>query len=177
MKIPAFILEPFANWAIGKLRSGKLKPHKYGHIENAAGELYMARGWLLEPRWWTLGWGARIHHTVRSDDDRALHDHPWFNVSVILRGWYYELVPLDAENPRWLINGDEACFSHRRMPGEVIARQATDRHRLIVPPGEGCYSLFIVGPRRQAWGFYPPGGKVEWRTYLGLPPKNEGETH
>src|SRR5574337_503235 len=33
---------------------------------------------------------AYLHCFLRSDDDRALHDHPWFWCSVLLRGRYVE---------------------------------------------------------------------------------------
>lgn len=31
-----------------------------------------------------------VHHFLRSDDDRSLHDHPFNNVSIILFGSYRE---------------------------------------------------------------------------------------
>jgi hypothetical protein len=31
-----------------------------------------------------------LHHFLRSDDDRALHDHPWINLSLLLDGCYLE---------------------------------------------------------------------------------------
>ena len=33
---------------------------------------------------------AYLHCFIRSDDDRALHDHPWFWCSILLRGRYVE---------------------------------------------------------------------------------------
>ena len=55
-------------------------------IENEAGDPYLVR--------WSLDAGrfgsVKLHHILRSDDDRDLHDHPWSFVSVILRGGYWE---------------------------------------------------------------------------------------
>ena len=31
---------------------------------------------------------------MRDDEDRALHDHPWHNVSLLLVGQYIEVTPL-----------------------------------------------------------------------------------
>ena len=177
MRLPNWILEPLARVLIGLLEQGKLKPHRYGNIANKAGELYMERGWLVQPHWWTLGWSARVHRTVRSDSDRALHDHPWRNISVILRGFYYEAVPAVREEALWGFNGQELVTSIRRVAGDVVFRPAAARHRLIIPAGQEAYSLFIMGPWEQVWGFRTPEGKVEWRTYLGLPPKGEDERH
>lgn len=179
MRIPNWILEPLARLLIGWLDGGKLTPHRYGDIRSADGSLYMARGWLVQPHWWTLGWSARVHRTERSDSDRHLHDHPWLNISVILRGWYYEEVPFWGDEARLasMTPGREMVRSLRRSTGDVVSRLAEARHRLVIPDGGQCYSLFIMGPWRQVWGFYPPEGKVNWREYLGLPPKSEGERH
>lgn len=40
-----------------------------------------------------------LHEFTGSDDDRALHDHPWVSCSIILHGWYLEHVPQDNANP------------------------------------------------------------------------------
>lgn len=36
---------------------------------------------------------ALVHHILRSDRDRAMHDHPWENASLVLRGGYWEVAP------------------------------------------------------------------------------------
>lgn len=48
--------------------------------------LYMKRWRLIHRKWF----GVRIHHIVRSDGDRELHDHPFSFVSFILKGGYWE---------------------------------------------------------------------------------------
>lgn len=42
----------------------------YFHLEG-----YMERFWLLPYGWYVIA--ARVHHILKSDDDRAFHDHPW----------------------------------------------------------------------------------------------------
>lgn len=178
VRLPRPLVRPLARALIWALENGHLAPHRYGNISNAAGDLYMERGWLIKPSWWTFGCGARVHKTVRSDTDRHLHDHPWPNVSVILEGGYLEETPALPENPIFLLTADrELVQVFSRQPGDVVVRAADDRHRLVVPEGAHCYSLFLMGPWRQVWGFYPRQGKVEWRTYLGLPPKGDDEQH
>ena len=44
---------------------------------------YLRRWWLL-PR--NPVFGIYLHQFMRSDDDRALHDHPWPSLSLTLRG-------------------------------------------------------------------------------------------
>jgi hypothetical protein len=34
-----------------------------------------------------------LHHFLKSDYDRALHDHPWASLSIILKGEYTEHTP------------------------------------------------------------------------------------
>lgn len=50
------------------------------------------RPYLL--RWWVIPrnpvFNVYLHRFMRSDDDRALHDHPWSNLSILLRGSYGE---------------------------------------------------------------------------------------
>jgi len=132
-------------------------------------DIYMERAWLKE-----FGPGAplsiRLHNIRRSDTDRALHDHPWENISVILEGEMVEVVPLEQSQPCMM---DQTKYSqYRRRPGDIIARKATDRHRLIIPEGQSVWTMFIMGAYEQPWGFYDPhlGVKVPWRKYLGLAP-------
>ena len=50
---------------------------------------YMHPWWLIPRNPW---FNVYLHRIMRSDDDRALHDHPWVNCSVLLEGSYVELV-------------------------------------------------------------------------------------
>lgn len=132
-------------------------------------DIYMERVWLkkftdTEPI------SVRLHNIRRSDDDRAMHDHPWENISVVLSGQMIEVVPLSQDQP---CMQDLTKYSQFiRKPGDIIARKATDRHRLIIPEGQSVWTMFIMGDYQQHWGFYDPvkGIKVYWRDYLGLAP-------
>lgn len=107
---------------------------------------------------------AYVHKIIRSDDDRALHDHPWLNVSVILAGGYTEVVPWSqAQGPL----DDHLARVHRvrRRPGSVVVRRSGHRHRLEV--GERpCWTLFITGPKVREWGFYCKRGWVHWKRFV-----------
>lgn len=99
---------------------------------------YMER-WFIIPR--NAGPNVYLHRTLRSDDDRALHDHPWANSSLVLRGGYLEITP---DNPLGVI----------RRPGDVVQRDATARHRLVLGPESSNVSLFFTGPKVRDWGFW-----------------------
>jgi len=106
-------------------------------------------------RWWLVphneGCNVYLHEINRSDDDRALHDHPWDNTSQLLLGSYIEHTP-------------EGLF--KREAGDVVHRKATDAHRLEVIPGQSAISLFMTGPKLREWGFHCPQGWKHWRDFV-----------
>lgn len=105
---------------------------------------YMERWWIV-PR--NEMQNVYLHRILRDDDDRALHDHPWDNVSLLLVGSYREITP-------------DGAFI--REPGALIHRKATDSHRLELIDGKPAVSLFFTGPKLREWGFHCPNGWVHW---------------
>ncbi len=108
---------------------------------------YMLR-WYIIPR--NRFFNVYLHKICRDDDDRALHDHPWASLSLILAGGYCEVKP-----------------SGRRdyAAGSVILRGSTYQHRLEVLGGEPCWTLFVTGSRVREWGFHCPKGFVSWKDF------------
>lgn len=138
-----------------RLLSGK--PH---YIIGGAANPYMLR-WYLIPRntWFNI----YLHKFLRSDDDRALHDHPWRSLSIILRGGYYELK--DNGTP----HGTMRWYGR----GSFIMREATYRHRIILDGETYPWTLFITGRKVRDWGFWCPKGFVRWQEFTA--PHNSGE--
>lgn len=88
---------------------------------------------------------VRVHHWLSADDDRAFHDHPWWFITVVLRGSYTDTSPA----------GDDYLHA-----GSVRFRRA--RHRHTVYPGpDGAWTLLITGRPVRAWGFWPKGKFVK----------------
>lgn len=114
---------------------------------------YLRRWWIIPRNRWV---NVYLHEIRRDDDDRALHDHPWWNVSILLRGAYRE------------IRKDGSRKIHRA--GSIIFRSATTAHRLELPVENGgvryAWSLFITGPRVREWGFHCPNGWVIWSDFV-----------
>lgn len=108
---------------------------------------YLLR-WHLVPRNRFLN--VYLHKIVRSDDDRALHDHPWWSLSIILAGGYLEVTP---KGSFW------------RDPLDLVLRRATAAHRLVVGNSHPCWTLFITGPRIREWGFHCPQGWRHWKDF------------
>lgn len=105
-------------------------------------------------RWWVLPrnpyCNVYLHDIRKSDDDRALHDHPWSNTSTLIFGSYIEHTP-------------DGTFV--RKAGDVVERPAGAMHRLEVIPGERAISLFCTGPKVREWGFECEQGWVHWKDF------------
>jgi hypothetical protein len=125
------------------------------------------RRWHIIPRnrWCNL----YLHHFLRSDDDRALHDHPWASVSIILKTGYLEHLPNHVIK--------------LRRAGSIIFRRAEQAHRVELlraieyPKNEHvtfyltprpAWTLFITGRRTRQWGFHCGSGWRHWRVFLGV---------
>ena len=126
---------------------------------------YLLRWWIL-PRNPLLN--VYLHVFGRSDDDRALHDHPWASCSIVLTGGYWEVLPCSPSIPI------ASTFEVWRAPGAVVVRGAREAHRIALDPGEYCVTLFITGPRVRSWGFWCPRGWRHWKEFTN--PKDGGAT-
>ncbi|MFG1247647.1 hypothetical protein [Xanthobacter flavus] len=118
-------------------------------------------------RWWLIPrnplCNVYLHQFLRSDDDRALHDHPWVNLSVLLRGEY----------TKHTIAAGGVNIRTARRAGDMKARLPSAAHRVELHAGP-CWTLFITGPRVRAWGFHCPNGWRDWRVFTN--PKDGGRT-
>lgn len=149
-------------------------------------DLYMRRWWLFGgsardsdddrpvPREWKRGqidafvgrWIAgRLHHIVRADRSRDLHNHPATFISFVVSGWYRERRPLCQNQSATL---DDLQYTDTiRRPGSIALRRAQHRHTIVeVSPG-GCWTVVIWFRKRGSWGFWlrRDGSYVNWRDY------------
>ncbi len=108
---------------------------------------YMRRWWIIPRNEFS---NVYLHEILRSDDDRALHDHPWQSTSIILDGGYIE-------------HTADGVFDRRA--GDVIHRDAASAHRLEVIPGITAVTLFMTGPKVREWGFHCPNGWRPWQDF------------
>lgn len=129
-----------------------------------SGEPHFVIGDALRPylfRWFVLPrnkyFNLFLHKFMRDDDDKALHDHPWLFVSIVLLGGYREILQ------------DGVVI---RRAGSICLRRAEHRHRvelLRVP----TWTLVFTGPKIRTWGFWCPRGFVPWNVFTK--PDNPGE--
>jgi hypothetical protein len=112
---------------------------------------YLLRWWVIPRNRW---FNVYLHQVLRSDDDRALHDHPWPNLSLLLQGAYAEhTIAAGGVHRRRLLAAGDVKF---RLPGAA--------HRLEIVNG-ACWTLFLTGPVVREWGFHCPGGWIGWRRF------------
>lgn len=115
------------------------------------GENYLRRWWVVPRNFYA---NVYLHEMTGNDDDRAMHDHPWANTSLVIKGGYLEHTP-------------EGVFERRE--GDVVERAATALHRLELLPGvERTLSLFLTGPKVREWGFQTAQGWVHYKDFIEI---------
>lgn len=101
-----------------------------------------------------------LHRFHRSDDDGALHSHPWqWGLSLILAGGYLEERRV----------GDQV-IQRRVMPGEFNWIGPDDFHRVDLLEAD-AWTLFVAGPRKsdpEEWHFWDRERleRVSWKLFI-----------
>ncbi len=122
-------------------------------IGREAGEGPLLIRWILIR---VPAFGIYLHKLCRSDYDRALHDHPWPFISIVLRGGYFEVHDQSPQRKKvWLWRG----------AGAVAYRPALWRQRIVIPGVEPAWTLMLVGRRQRPWGFHLTTGWCWWRRH------------
>lgn len=136
------MIRSLKKWFFGWMRGG---PHFRVGDPKAP---YMLRWYVLPRNDWI---NVYIHKFMRDDDDRALHDHPWPSLSILIKGRYVEEYPAGVRTTYTL--------------GSIKYRSAEYAHRIELPWGP-AWTLFITGPRVRDWGFHCPKRWVPWQEFV-----------
>lgn len=123
-------------------------------IVGGAEDPYLLRWWVI-PR--NKFFNIYLHRFLRSDDDRALHDHPWCNLSLLIDGSYTEhtIQAGGIHRAQVLHAGDWRL----RLSGKLA-------HRIELHQG-ACTTLFFTGPVYREWGFHcQHAGWVPWQKFV-----------
>lgn len=115
-------------------------------IVDEEGDEYLVRYRIFDTPWLRL----YFHKIKRSDGDRDMHDHPWWFITLLLRGGYTEHTP---------------SGSKFKAAGSIIKHKASDLHRLELPNGKECWSLVLAGSKKRSWGFDTENGWVHNQEY------------
>lgn len=119
-----------------------------------------------------------LHQFIRDDEDRALHDHPWFNLSILLGGQYIEHTVSDGGVHERRIYRAGAIKLRSPWSAHRVELTADGSHGPLMNgtpehapklPGWVTYSdrgpswsLFVTGPKQHEWGFHCP--QAGWRS-------------
>lgn len=125
-------------------------------------KVYLQR-WFIIPR--NFIFNIYYHQFLHSDDDRALHDHMYFNLSILLKGCYIEHT----------IKAGGIHKQRLRIAGTwsgIKFRAPWTAHRLELVDGTPCETMFITGPRMRRWGFHCPKGWRHWKEFVAASPSD-----
>jgi hypothetical protein len=103
--------------------------------------------WYIIPR--NRFFNIYLHRFMRSDE-RIMHDHRWWSLSIMLEGGCVEHI-LDEEKEEEKEVG--------RLEGDFVFRRAKTLHHIELIPGIPCWTLFMTGPAFREWGFLYPNGQ------------------
>lgn len=138
-----FIRNAILRWARGR---------EPDFVIGGAERPYLRRHWLI-PR--NRFFNVYVHEFLRSDDDRALHCHPWINLSILLHGEYTE---------HTIAAGGVHCKEVLRAGDWKLRLSGRMAHRVELHNGP-CWTIFVTGPRYREWGFHCERGWVHWRKF------------
>ena len=138
------------------------KPH---FVIGSPGSPYLLRWYVIPRNRWM---NVYLHKIVRDDDDRALHDHPWWFASLVLRGGYRELIR-HGNSLTGMIDPHQTI---ERRPGSVAIRTTNEAHRVELFRDAGgkpipSWTLVFTGRKVREWGFWCSGkGFVVWTDFV-----------
>lgn len=153
-RIPKLFLPPLV-WAVERYVTSREPDEKI----TIHGGPYMNR-WKILPV--NRVFNVFVHYFMHSDEDRALHDHPWGNCSILLRGAYREILNVT----------DAWIEGVHRSAGSVVIRDATEKHRIQLYKDLGMQerpvlTIFIRFRKWREWGFICKDGRwFHWRNFL-----------
>lgn len=116
-------------------------------VDNYKGLPYLER-YIL----W-FGGTIRLHKFYRSDDDRALHDHPWRFITFPF-STYQEYQERNFGEEQVLVDVKRFRFHYR---------PANHKHRVVLD--KPAWTFIVTGTHIREWGFWPKGKFVHWSKF------------
>src|ERR1019366_2459105 len=119
-------------------------------------------------RWYVIPknrfFNVYLHQFIRDDEDRALHDHPFFNMSLLLRGQYIEhTVRSGGVHWRQLFKAGALKF---RSPWSAHRVELTSQW---VSTPEGLDYLDDRAPNLPKWVEYDQRRSPSWSLFITGP--------
>ncbi len=119
------------------------------------GEQYLHR-WHLRRK--SGSWNLYLHKYLGSDDDRALHDHPWKSISILLWGNLEEKEQNKTYRLWWLL----PKYRHAKHAHCIILKSPI------------AYTLFFTFKKEREWGFHCPQGWKHWKDFTSADGQQTG---
>ena len=116
----------------------------YDRVNN---EPYLERYYLFLKERKHFPFNVFLHKFLKGDPD-DVHDHPWPYATLILKGGYYEYVPVFNSQG---LKTHELCYW--RGPGHFRMCSPYSFHRIELKPGVTAWTLFMPGRHSREWGF------------------------
>ena len=129
-------------------------------MDRGENEPYLERYYLFLKERERFPFNVFLHKFLKSDPD-DVHDHPWPYATLILKGGYWEWIPIFDSVGR--TTGE---IQHWRGPGHFRTCSATSYHRIELDPNITAWTLFMPGPKQREWGFLVKNKWVQWQEYL-----------
>jgi hypothetical protein len=126
-------------------------------VENAP---YLERYYLFLRERERFPFNVFLHKFLKSDPD-DVHDHPWPYATLILKGGYWEWVPVFNT-----LGQKISEIQHWRGPGHFRVSSANSYHRIELDPDITAWTLFMPGPKQREWGFLVKNKWIQWEQYL-----------
>ena len=129
-------------------------------MDRVENEPYLERYYLFLKERDHFPFNVFLHKFLKSDPD-DVHDHPWPYTTIILRGGYWEWIPIFDS-----VGRKTGEIQHWRGPGHFRTCSATSYHRIELDPNITAWTLFMPGPKQREWGFLVKNKWVQWQEYL-----------
>ncbi len=116
-------------------------------LDRESNEPYLERYYVFLRDRKRFPFNVFLHKFLKSDPD-DVHDHPWPYATLILKGGYFEWVPMFDSKGKKI--GE---LRHWRGPGHFRVSRAKSYHRIELAKDIECWTLFMPGPQKREWGF------------------------
>ena len=129
-------------------------------MDRESAEPYLERYYIFLKDRKRFPFNAFIHKFLKSDPD-DVHDHPWPYATLILKGGYWEWIPVFDS-----LGNKFTEYKQWRGPGHFRICSPTSYHRIELDPNVTAWTLFMPGPQKREWGFLVNNKWIHNERYL-----------
>jgi len=135
-------------------------------MDRVNNEPYLERYYLFLKDREKFPFNVFLHKFQKGDPD-DVHDHPWPYATLIVKGGYYEWVPV--------FNSIGQKISEQRLwrgPGHFRICKPNSFHRIELKDGVTAWTIFMPGPHKREWGFLVNNKWIPHDKYLQYRKRN-----